>query len=354
LFLTVGAGGVSFAKDLVSFSMLPPLVGPVVALVAVGWELHRRGALLGELGLVAGMGTLGIGALTWGNPGVCLGIAGLVLAYARRERAAFALAVVVLVGFGIRYYYQLNLDFYTKSGVLAASGAVLLGLRLYLRARGFLEGGTGEVAAAPISPLQRWVPRGVLLVWLVAFLGLYNQMIAAKEDLLRTAPRILLELAGRDPRSLMAGDYLRLDYAVARELRGTTPSLWDLLFRKGRGGRPDQTKDWDWEGLLVLKREPVDRDLATFTNEVPDAPPVYGFARLDDGRPPDSDELRVRYHRDSSSLWIGTDAFYMQEGSADRYLTATYAELAVGPEGDVVLIGLRGLSKEVLGQRLVP
>ncbi len=355
LFLAFGAGGVSLARDYLPHQLWPQFVGPMVAIAAIGRELHRRGVLLSELGLVAGMGTVGIAALTWGNPGVCLGMAGLVVAYSRREKAAFGLAVVVLVGFGIRYYYQLNLDLYTKAGVLAASGAVLLGLRLYLRARGFLSG--GEVAAGVAgltSSGQRWGTVGVLVTWLVAFFLLYNPMILAKEDLLRTAPRILLELAGRDPRSLMSGDYLRLEYAVASQLRGNRPGLWDLLFRGGRGGRPDQTKDWDWEGVMVLRREPPDPVLQEFINEAEGAPAVATFVRLDDGSPLTPDELRIRYHRGFNSLWIGTDAFYIQEGSGERYAEATYAELAVAPDGESVLIGLRGLSKQVIGERLVP
>lgn len=355
LFLAFGAGGVALAKDYLPSQLLPQFVGPVVAIAAIGRELQRRGVLLSELGLVAGIGTLGIGALTWGNPGVCLGMAGLVLSYSRREKAAFGLAVVVLIGFGIRYYYQLNLDLYTKAGVLAGSGAVLLGLRLYLRARGFLSGGeAAEGAVGSPSAALRWGTAGVLVTWLVAFLFLYNQMIFAKEDLLKNAPRVLLELAGRDPRSLMEGDYLRLDYAVAAQLRGNRPGLWDLLFRGGRGGRPDQTKDWDWEGVMVLRQEQADSALAAFTNERQDAPPVGTFVRLDDGGPLAAGEFRIRYHRGINSLWIGTDAFYIQEGSADRYETATYAELAVAADGESIMIGLRGPSKEVLGERLVP
>ncbi len=358
LFLSLGAGGISLTRDYLPHEFFPPLVGPIVAIAAMGRELQRRGALVHELGLVAGIGTIGIGALTWGNPGVCLGIGGLVLAYTRRDRAAFGLAVVVLVGFGIRYYYQLNLDFYSKAGVLAGSGAVLLGLRLYLRARGFLSGGSEEEVAAGAAALastgRGWGSAGVLVTWLVAFLFLYNQMISAKEDLLRSAPRILLELGSRDPRSLMEGDYLRLEYAAAQQLRGSRPSLWNLLFQGGRGGRPDQTKDWDWEGVMVLRREPADPVLSTFTNEVADAPPVGSFVRLDDGRPLGTDELRIRYFRGYNSLWIGTDAFYIQEGSGELYELARFAELAVAPDGESVLIGLRSGNKTTLGERLVP
>jgi uncharacterized membrane-anchored protein len=356
LFLVTGAAGITWFKEREIAGSLPAMVGPLVAVAAVGRELWRRERLVGELGLVAGIGILGIGWLTLGNPGVCLGIAGLVLAYSRRDRVAFGLAVVVLVGFGIRYYYQLNLDLYTKAGVLAGSGALLLGLRQYLRWRGFLSGG-GELAAGAAglaSSGRGWGTRGVLVTWLVAFLILYNQMIFAKEDLLRSAPRILLELASRDPRSLMEGDYLRLDYAEARGLLGSRPSLWDLLFRKGRGGRPDQTKDWDWEGTMVLRREASAPALRDLTGNTTGAPPVATFARLEDGSPLSPEELRIGYHRGYNSLWIGTDAFYIQEGSAELYGGARYAELAVAPDGESVLIGLRSGYKTALGERLVP
>src|SRR5687768_15580308 len=56
---------------------------------------------------------------------------------------------------------------------------------------------------------------GLLLVLLVP-----NLAIVQKERLLKEGKVMLLELAPVDPRSLIQGDYMRLDYAVARGLSG--------------------------------------------------------------------------------------------------------------------------------------
>jgi uncharacterized membrane-anchored protein len=53
------------------------------------------------------------------------------------------------------------------------------------------------------------------------------------------------------------------------------------------------------------------------------------------------DELLLRYRRRRWETQLGAEAFYFQEGSADRYARARYGELRVAPSGESVLVGLR-------------
>jgi uncharacterized membrane-anchored protein len=45
---------------------------------------------------------------------------------------------------------------------------------------------------------------------------------------------------------------------------------------------------------------------------------------------------------------VGTDAFYFQEGQAERYAGAKYGELRLTGSGEAVLVGLRGPALEPL------
>lgn len=154
---------------------------------------------------------------------------------------------------------------------------------------------------------------GLLLVLLVP-----NYAIVQKERLLADGTVVLLELAPVDPRSLIQGDYMRLDYAVARGLSGPTGRLEDA----SRPG-PNVPRD----GHIVVRLD--DRGVASFVR----------WHRRDQPLAPG--EHLLQYRRRGSTIRIATDAFYFQEGHARRYEQARYGELRVDESGGSVLVGLR-------------
>jgi hypothetical protein len=106
----------------------------LAALVSAILEEHRtpRG---GKLWVVAIGAILLLGAATLSSPGIVAGATVLVLGFDRRNPVLIALAVMFLLVFGSVYYYSLSLTLLEKSGVLAASGVLLLALRWYLAPR---------------------------------------------------------------------------------------------------------------------------------------------------------------------------------------------------------------------------
>lgn len=155
-----------------------------------------------------------------------------------------------------------------------------------------------------------------ILGGLVLILGVVNWQIAAKERVLRDGERLLIELAPVDPRSLMQGDYMRLEYRIAR----------DLSY---------QHADWPADGHLVVAN---------------DADGVARFVRLDrPGVPLGVAEHLLRYRRREGRIKIGTDAFFFQEGQSDRYRDARYGELRVDASGESLLIGLRDRNRQPIG-----
>jgi uncharacterized membrane-anchored protein len=150
---------------------------------------------------------------------------------------------------------------------------------------------------------------------LVLILALVNWQIAAKERLMRDGELMLLELAPVDPRSLMQGDYMRLDYAIARQLYAYA--------------------DWPSDGQIVVAND--EHGVARFVR------------RAEPGAALGAAEHLLRYRRRSGWIRIGTDAFFFQEGLADAYRGARYGELRVDANGDGLLIGLRDRDRRPMG-----
>ena len=125
---------------------------------------------------------------------------------------------------------------------------------------------------------------------------------------------MLLELAPVDPRSLMQGDYMALNYRMA-----------NLAFGRTRGAHPA-------DGCLVVEA---------------DADGVAAFRRFDDGAPLAQGELRLRY-RWREGPKFATNAFFFEEGTASRYARARYGEFRVSDGGDMILTGLRGADRRPL------
>lgn len=143
----------------------------------------------------------------------------------------------------------------------------------------------------------------------LAILAVVNYTVYQREQLLSAGRVVLLELAPVDPRSLMQGDYMALRFRVAREAFAA-----------------DRPQGESTDGHLVLRLDP--RGVAT-------------FVRFDDGAPLAADEVRMRYRVRAGNPKFATNAYFFQEGTADRYTAARYGEFRVDAGGESILTGLR-------------
>lgn len=159
--------------------------------------------------------------------------------------------------------------------------------------------------------------RGALVVGgLLLALGVSNAAIVGKERLVAEGTTVLLELAPVDPRSLIQGDYMRLDYALTREMA-------------------DSQRVWPRTGQIVVRL---------------DGAGVARFVRRHTaGTPLGPREQLLTYRRRRGGIRVGSDAFHFQEGHAARYQGARYGELRVDRSGASVLVGLRDSSRKVVG-----
>jgi uncharacterized membrane-anchored protein len=133
---------------------------------------------------------------------------------------------------------------------------------------------------------------------------LLNLAIWQKENTLANGETIYLELAPVDPRSLMQGDYMRLNYALPREI---SPTQLSAL-----GGR--------------------------FIIDI-DARGVASFVRMDHGEALTDSERYLSY-KNRYGAKFGIEHFFFQEGKAQDYAQAKYAKVRLSPNGSAMLLDL--------------
>jgi uncharacterized membrane-anchored protein len=157
----------------------------------------------------------------------------------------------------------------------------------------------------------------VVVVGLLILVGV-NVSIYQREKLRSEGRVILLELAPVDPRSLMQGDYMALNYNVAN---AAFPSR-----------RAENSKD----GQLIVAL---------------DERGVGHFKRLADSTPLATNEAILRYRVRNDQVKFATNAFFFEEGQASQYQAARYGEFRVSTDGEMLLTNLRSADLAVLANK---
>ncbi|MGB9097086.1 GDYXXLXY domain-containing protein [Erwinia sp.] len=166
-----------------------------------------------------------------------------------------------------------------------------------------------------IANLRKWLTGGVILLALVAV----NVSIWQKEQLLKQGALMILQLAPVDPRSLMQGDYMALNYAITQPLQQEFNQQRQVC--KSVPGTPC---------LPVSGKIIVDIDAQRQVTQ----------ASFDKGEPLTANQLRVKYHLNAGTLTVGTNAWFFQEGQGKRFEHARYGAFRVGEDGTALLTAL--------------
>ncbi|WP_424411608.1 GDYXXLXY domain-containing protein [Pasteurella sp. PK-2025] len=208
------------------------------------WRIERSVSTKNRLVIMVGFVILGI-ALVATNTMLAY-FALLLLAYLSRSRILFAVAVLGVMFSLSLYYYLLLIPLLHKSFLLIGSGMVfaIMASASFYRTNG--ENAATLTQQTPFTPLA-WQPlsKFKLVIATVVVLGigfLANQKIMQYEDVLRNGDPVVLKIAPLDPRSLMQGDYMHLNYAILDEINGldeektgTAHRIYALL-KRNEGG----------------------------------------------------------------------------------------------------------------------
>jgi len=143
---------------------------------------------------------------------------------------------------------------------------------------------------------------------LVVVLLLANFLIVAKERTLADGKLMLLELAPRDPRSILQGDYMVLRYRMANQIARHSDELTE-------------------DGHVVVTL---------------DSNSVAIFERIHNSATPlKENESLLLYRKRNGVVKLATNAFFFQEQHGKYYSAARYGDVRVSSGGDAVLTGLR-------------
>ena len=294
---------------------------PVLALAALLW---REDSVVPGLKLAAPL-VLGLASLGWmGAPGVSMALLWLVLGHALRQRGLVVFAVLALLAYLGRFYYQMDASLLQKSLVLGLTGGWMLLSWLVLRAHATnpAQPGARESVDAPgrgFRPAVAWWS-GLALVLLFANTGIYQ-----REQILRHGQTVVLALAPVDPRSLMQGDYMALRFAAEQETRqwlAQAPEPLAQSIERQRGG---------W---LALKADAQSgHHVQAVLKDLPPADEVV--ATTGDGA-----MALLEFRMRDRGLRIVTDAWFFPEGQAGRYEQARFGEFRVNAKGEGLLVRL--------------
>lgn len=157
----------------------------------------------------------------------------------------------------------------------------------------------------------------IALVSLVIVLGLVNWSIVKKETHLAKGKVVYLDLAPVDPRSLMQGDYMALNFRMARQVYGALPKSKD-------------DKSWQHnidasDGYAVVELD--ERNIVTFKYIYSDQPLA-------------ENEILMRYRVRNGAVKFATNAYFFQEGTGKYFQSARYGQFRVDDEGELLLVAM--------------
>lgn len=223
----------------------------------------------------------------------------------QKRRASFGIVLGFWFAFLLMKYYDLFWSLLHKSISLLLLSIVFFAASYWLDRS---DRSPHEVQSKPIVAQKRLVLLAIILLQLV----LIGYQIASSESILSQGRSVKLQLAPIDPRSLLQGDYVQLNYTIStlgqEQFADTDGKLRVVL-------RPDQSGVYGYSGYY---------EQAGVWNKPYQALP--GDVIMN-GKPIGSQ--RVEY---------GIESYFVPEGTGrELERTAKFAQVRVGKKGDAIL-----------------
>ncbi len=244
----------------------------------------------------------------------------LLVGYARQNKILLVMGGLALLGFVGWYYYSLNITLLNKSLILMAMGVVLLLgfllVKYFLQPKDVSDHPAGDqlFTSKLLSNWQKWA---VAVTLVIGLLGV-NHAIWQKETVLKQGQSVFLELAPVDPRSLMQGDYMRLRFAVANQIRDNMVS--------------DQGNQ-DGYFYVALDQRGVGQ-----------------FHAMEAGETANNQLVKMQYRLRNNRVQFATNAFFFQEGDAKLFDAAKFGEFKVADDGELLLKAMYDQELKLLGE----
>lgn len=162
----------------------------------------------------------------------------------------------------------------------------------------------------------------ILWLGLLATLVTVNMTVWGYEKLRTEGSVVYLELAPKDPRSLMQGDYMALRLAIAREV-GIADADASGTHTDDAEPRPTPSQS----GFVIVQ---------------PDELNIGRFVRIQPSPMPRADkEVALPFRHGRDGIQIVSSEFFFAEGRAEEFDAARYGEFRVDASGRAILTRLR-------------
>ncbi len=243
-------------------------------------------------------------------------------ALATGRRRLLMLAGFVLLAQLSGFYYALGWPLVQKAAVLVAAGAVLAVflavLRYHYRQSAAFTSAVGKTSRS------RWAT-GLIAASAVLSLGAINYDVAHKEQVISEGQKIYIRIAPRDPRSLMQGDYMALNFEYPSAVRAA-------LDRPDEASRSSQNAR---HALVVARLN--ERGIASVERLAGEKESLA------------NGELLLPLKQIDGDWVVVTNAFFFAEGKGSGLNVARFGEFRVLPGGRALLVGLVDENLQPLG-----
>jgi uncharacterized membrane-anchored protein len=224
-------------------------------------------------------------------------------------------------------YYRLSSTLLMKSVYLLSTGIggfVISGFISYA----LIQGVKTEKLPAPMALLHgetavpeqysnfptniiSLVRRAVLIITAAVFFIFFADAVASREAILSNGKIMVLKIAPKDPRSMMQGDYMDVQFDLADDIEHAIDDL-------------SSTEKVPENVIVTLD----DRHNAS-------------FVRLDNDKMPlNIDEYRLNFRINKNGIKLASGSFFFQEGTGYYYEAAGYAMLRVNEAGTAIITHL--------------
>lgn len=162
----------------------------------------------------------------------------------------------------------------------------------------------------------------IALATLIIALFVVNWSIYEKQQILENGQIVFLKLAPIDPRSLMQGDYMALQFEIANQIRAE-------LKDNDQNQHNNKLKD----GFVSVQLD--ERGVASFVS--------IGVKNIT----PQTISLQFRIRK--GRVKFATNAYFFEEGSAKNLERAKYGKFRVSQNGELLLVTLHDNNLKKVG-----
>ncbi len=175
------------------------------------------------------------------------------------------------------------------------------------------------------------IQKKLLLLFTAVILVVFNYAIYAKEQIIKNGETVFLELAPVDPRSLMQGDYMILNYDAAIKLRDDFEKL-----KKNKKTKNNSYKPIKKTGYVKVK---LDNDgVAKYMGE-------YTGGNLA------SDEKLFKYKNSGWRVIIVPNSYFFQEGKRRIFDDAKYGVFKFKGADNYILVALADKDMNIISSK---